>query len=416
MHRQLTLVDFQPILVDDILMRFAQEQQLNPRIARLNKHLDVFDAWPDATPIEMLIAFDECFNDAETLAAELLVDDFRESVKKAAYVKTHPELRDKSAKTPKTPVAEDEMDDGEEDPGQDEDSDEDYGTSHPTRTPRGRATPARGRKVPEFDINKPPADGSIPRDVWFAQSTASRRAYLCMTCNPNSFYYRHIAPGEERRHGTWSNAERNLFITRMADFTTSGTFQGGWGVFGRGIPGRVGYECRNYYNRLIKEGVLRDSKVNPDGSMVKERKTGKKKKGCATPQPAPKAFSIKDVKSIRFVSAKLGYNVSCDHKLSARQAAREAANPFRGTGLRDSVTAEVIRLPLVSPDGVLLDESTWTRLMKDGGVCKCPFLQVQVKRRTLVPITFDNVEEWKGKFKNVEIDAMGRVVNMTMAE
>jgi len=31
-----------------------------------------------------------------------------------------------------------------------------------------------------------------------------------------------------------------------------------WGIFSMGIPGRVGYQCSNFYRRLLKEGRVKD--------------------------------------------------------------------------------------------------------------------------------------------------------------
>lgn len=58
--------------------------------------------------------------------------------------------------------------------------------------------------------------------------------------------------------------EKQLFLERLKKVGADGQ----WGLFSIGIPGRVGYQCSNYYRSLLKSGELTDS------NYVIDSKTG----------------------------------------------------------------------------------------------------------------------------------------------
>ena len=74
-------------------------------------------------------------------------------------------------------------------------------------------------------------------------SAARIRAYKLIDKNPNAYYYRFNAPGDIQNNGKWSPEEQELFYKRMAEVGVSGK----WGLFAMTIPGRVGYQCSNFY-------------------------------------------------------------------------------------------------------------------------------------------------------------------------
>jgi hypothetical protein len=85
-------------------------------------------------------------------------------------------------------------------------------------------------------------------------STAKRQSWAAIERNPNAFYYRHVAPGAKKRTGAWNVEEKRLFMEAIKVHPPS---QGKWGLFAQHIPGRVGYQCRNFYHHLLKSGQLR---------------------------------------------------------------------------------------------------------------------------------------------------------------
>lgn len=100
-------------------------------------------------------------------------------------------------------------------------------------------------------------------------SEAKRQSWASINTNPNAFFYRHCAPGEQKRNGAWDQHEKKLFLETMKVHPPS---QGRWGLFAQHIPGRVGYQCRNFYHRLLESGEI---KALPEEleKMQRKRKT-----------------------------------------------------------------------------------------------------------------------------------------------
>ncbi|OBZ81354.1 hypothetical protein A0J61_10597, partial [Choanephora cucurbitarum] len=93
-----------------------------------------------------------------------------------------------------------------------------------------------------------------PEKAFEGWSEARVKAYQMIEQNPNSYYYRFNAPGEIQRRGQWSEDEKELFHKRLAEVGANGQ----WGIFSMKIPGRVGYQCSNYYRLLIETHKISD--------------------------------------------------------------------------------------------------------------------------------------------------------------
>ncbi|PVU98234.1 hypothetical protein BB559_001744 [Furculomyces boomerangus] len=121
-------------------------------------------------------------------------------------------------------------------------------------------------------------------------SLARVKAFKAIKTKPNTYYYRFNAPGEVQRVGQWSSEEKRLFHARLAEIGANGQ----WGIFSMTIPGRVGYQCSNYYRFLIENSIIKDpnyvldskgkahylfttKRKNADGSAVKEFRTHNKR-------------------------------------------------------------------------------------------------------------------------------------------
>ncbi|ORZ07129.1 hypothetical protein BCR42DRAFT_456122 [Absidia repens] len=94
-------------------------------------------------------------------------------------------------------------------------------------------------------------DASTAFEGW---SAARIRAYNLIDQNPNSYYYRFNAPGEIQQKGQWGPDERKLFFARLEEVGANGQ----WGHFAMTIPGRVGYQCSNFYRLLVENGEVED--------------------------------------------------------------------------------------------------------------------------------------------------------------
>jgi hypothetical protein len=136
-------------------------------------------------------------------------------------------------------------------------------------------------------------------------SNAKRRAWELMRSNPNSYYYRHCDPHEVQKTGPWDADELELFKLRAKECPPC---EGKWGIFAQGIPGRVGYQCRNFYHRLLKEKKIDLSVEEHLRPGKKGRRKGKKTEVIAreSPQPEPsEEEDLPDVTSLTFFSSSL---------------------------------------------------------------------------------------------------------------
>lgn len=93
-----------------------------------------------------------------------------------------------------------------------------------------------------------------PEKAFEGWSQARIRAYQMIDQNPNSYYYRFNAPGEVQRKGQWAADERKIFFERLAEVGANGQ----WGIFAMKIPGRVGYQCSNFYRLLVETNEIQD--------------------------------------------------------------------------------------------------------------------------------------------------------------
>jgi len=100
------------------------------------------------------------------------------------------------------------------------------------------------------------------KDTMEGWSDARRNAYLNRDKNPNAYYYRFNDPNEEQKNGKWTKEEHYLFMKRLTELGSNDK----WGVFSQVIPGRVGYQCSNYYRQLIKEKCVIDPNYYVDNT------------------------------------------------------------------------------------------------------------------------------------------------------
>jgi len=77
-----------------------------------------------------------------------------------------------------------------------------------------------------------------------------------MAARSNADLYRHTPDGQ--RKGPWSFDEHRAFMRRLRDHGANSD----WGLFSAGVPHRVGYQCADYYRRLIEKGDVTDPHYN----------------------------------------------------------------------------------------------------------------------------------------------------------
>ena len=125
-------------------------------------------------------------------------------------------------------------------------------------------------------------------------SEARKRAYQLKDQNPNAYYYRFNDVGEEQGNGAWTKAEVKQFLKRLKEVGANGQ----WGIFAMGVPGRVGYQCSNFYRKLVEKGEIKDPNyvIGEDGKARFLHKKGKCKP--KRPRNLNPQFSMKASKEI----------------------------------------------------------------------------------------------------------------------
>lgn len=110
------------------------------------------------------------------------------------------------------------------------------------------------KKDIDTDIDFNEIKKNIPSDfdTW---TECKKQAWQHLDDNPNTFFYRHVLPGEKKKNGAWSEDEKVLFLKVLKEHPP---IKGHWGLFSRYIPSRVGYQCNAFYKRLVSSGEIEE--------------------------------------------------------------------------------------------------------------------------------------------------------------
>lgn len=387
---------------DQGVTNYVQKHQsfiLEHKIKRVNKYIDTIRMyWEDATPCEMIVAFDEANFDIDEFIIKVLNPKFKPMIQKLT--------RDRLQHKPPPKIEVQESDNDHEDDAYiaTEEEDENFSPQieeevvkvvHHRHT---KSNPTHHGKIP------PPPKGVDPK-TWENWSDARRQSYLRADNYPNAYYYRHLPPGEKQINGSWSNEEKALFMKRVKEFRgNSTTMNGDWGLFSLTIPGRVGYQCSNFYRKLVEAGEIYDSNyVRGEGGKIHHKSRIHDGKIVTSSQGRVKRqryCSMKFVDATKIKSVTLVYftdedNIPMNEHMS-RYDGWASLNPI--PNMIDDITGEKIRVPAISPDGYVLDYNTWISTLKDHK--ENPFTRAPVTKRQLIILTHENIDEYKDKIVN----------------
>jgi hypothetical protein len=296
-----------------------------------------------------------------------------------------------------------------------------------------------------------PARALNLEDLMEGWSDARKKAWQNREKNENQYYYRFNAPGEPQGEGKWTSDEHALFLRTLEEVRSgaAGYPMYQWGSFSKNIPGRVGYQCSNYYRTLIKNGDVQDSnymvdesgqmrfnfknkgfeRVNketgdtelltqkPKRAIAPKPKKEKKPKAPPKPKPKPKKKAKLDDDDKAF---------HCSVKFDAvRKSGRDTGGGSRKKytdgdedededaddaddtpvlpGFIDPLTKQQIEEPAISPYGHVAGYETWCRVLR-GGENKdtCPFTRQPLKRRDLVKLTHENLAQYHEKMVDTQ--------------
>ncbi|KAJ2761355.1 hypothetical protein H4S06_001248 [Coemansia sp. BCRC 34490] len=183
-------------------------------------------------------------------------------------------------------------------------------------------------------------------------SEARIKAFKAIKTKPNTYYYRFNAPGEEQRTGQWTPEEQRMFHARLREIGANGQ----WGIFSMAIPGRVGYQCSNYYRYLVENRLIDDpnyvldengkahflfttKKKNPDGSAMRVFRKHKKP-------------------HVRMSREKYGYSDSDSDSNDAAEAPGAAGDPPAEATALEAAAAALEAAESADTDAVARDTPT----------------------------------------------------------
>ena len=306
-------------------------------------------------------------------------------------------------------------------------------------------------------------------------SEARQKAWKNRRTSPNAYFYRFNVPGVAPKNGKWSKAEHILFMKRVLEFGVNDQ----WGIFSKKIPGRVGYQCSNYWRGLVKDGDVTDPNYHYDGKKLHFKRHTKtfsippdyrkhaitinrddsgvwKDLPCKHPKhPSDKVCMevekalggqhlINNKNNKNKKKRKRGGNDDSDDedwdagkKTKRRRKARRRANDDDDDeafyckssttdnsnnknedenplpDVIDAMTGVTVVKPAISPYGHVLGYDTWTKLLRTSKHKNtCPFTLQKMTRRSLVKLTKENIEDYRGQIINISQEQMQIIAQM----
>ncbi|OHT12326.1 Myb-like DNA-binding domain containing protein [Tritrichomonas foetus] len=418
--KKITMEDIMPLLS---ITNLQEDSQINEyiinnlkniakhKIIRINQAIEAIrEKWPNATPLEIWVGYDIAGNCSDDLLLKLDEQGFTDEVKEQLKRRLS---RQPLEKDDKKKDNEDMEDDSEDDDNGDDDGEFQVAfVPQPKKQVKYHRRFSKNNPVSSEPI--PPAPKGVSEEEWRSWSDIHRKSFLCGMKDPNTFLYRNCPHGVQRKNGPWSEEEKRLFLKRLHEIRgDKDTIDGKWGIFSLGVPGRVGYQCSNFYRLLISNGEVHDSRyvIGEDGKlhhtshMHPERQnavSAPTKKKSKVPM---RTFSIKSVTSLKFVFSATNKSEQADEDNEEIQPTRilgryerwALQNPLPDAV--DQITNELIKVPTLSPDGYVLDYNTWLNIIKDKS--ENPFTRNHVNRRDLIVLTIENIEKYRGSIVNL---------------
>ena len=341
-------------------------------VALINRSIDFIRSnWKDASPLEIYIGFRMSTCDAEEMILNLSDPTFRKKLNKeynAKMLEYDPSYKANSDSDES--LRHDSQEEEEESYSEDDDdSDSDF------IAPKSIANRNKNKRenVEDDVIERFPKEADM--DAWGSWSTIRRTSYLSKE-NKNQFFYRNVAPGEVRKNGPWDEEEKKLFLKRVDEMKEKYGEIYQWGIFSQAIPGRVGYQCANYYRKLIDNGEIIDDNFKLK-SLENRFKIKQKISSDDNNTSSKKDFYIK--------------------KKLSKYDRLALENPLKGQ--IDLITEEEIRVPAMSPSGYILDYNTWKAILNSK--LEDPFTREHLEKEQLVILTTKNIKLYYRLLKNI---------------
>eukprot|EP00924_Labyrinthula_sp_SR-Ha-C_P005007 maker-scaffold_1-snap-gene-18.43-mRNA-1 protein AED:0.00 eAED:0.00 QI:84/1/1/1/1/1/2/52/515 len=255
-------------------------------------------------------------------------------------------------------------------------------------------------------------------------SEARIKSFMSINTNPNSYYYRFNKPGEAHRTGDWKKEEVEQFMKKLKD---DNGVNYRWGEFSIEFRGRVGYQCSNFYRRLIQEKKVTDPNyVEVDGKLKFLGRDGKKftRKKEEQERKAKAKIEREEKKRQREIEKQLGIHKK-PKKKSRKKKKKTKIDEFglevtdesesevedldkNGLelipGLQCQMTFRTVRNPTLSPYGHIMGYNTWIQILNRTPRNTCPFTNQKLTRRSLIKLDHSNVAEHVEEIKKIKPD------------
>ena len=374
-----------------------KQRQIEIRLKQINKVLpELMSKWNAPTPLHYYIAYQEKGMNTEELVLTIEDKDFQKRVDKLAKERIaeskKPKTRKSQLQKQKKAVEKHEVEETPEEESYDSDDDDDYRAPRaPKKQYKKRVVKTRKQQV--CTLKCPP---DVDQEEWDTWSDVHKQSYMVQKENPNTYLYRNLPPGEKQKNGPWTPEEHRLFLKRLHEIREQGIYEGKWGIFSMKIPGRVGYQCANYYRKLLLSGKVHDEyyRKDPDGKLhFKDRQSYKK--GAFKNEKKESKHTTYKVKAVANSDSESDEEQPHEVGFYEKMAAQ---NPFTESH-EDFITGETIRVPAISPDGTVLEYNTWLKILNT--TRQDPFTLRHINKRQIVILTKENFDEYKDRIKDM---------------
>lgn len=241
--------------------------------------------------------------------------------------------------------------------------------------------------------------------------------------SPDLYFYNNV-PAHEKMTEEWTETDTDLYkkrtkLIRPRKKNSNET----WGIFSLGIPGKCGRQCRSYYYSTLIYNV-RPTKITqlPESNLTKNAKNTQPalKFACnkCTRQDEQIIVPVNSYESYLFAGEKIKLPKSdlselytlrsltltqTDKSFIAKCKKSRSTDTISNPLLKiiDPISKTYMTRPAMSPDGTVLDYSTWMKAIRQNR--KNPVNGTQITKNMLTIITDDNFSTLSSKFTNITL-------------
>ena len=248
------------------------------------------------------------------------------------------------------------------------------------------------------------------------QRKQTRRDELKNKIKLNTHYLHNCDDNIIPNVGAWTMREETKFLTAVKERGANIY----WGLLSQHVPTRTGSQCLKKWEKWIQQGTIKDTNYVKTGKT----KSGKQKYKLQDFHHIPKNENHMHSRFVRFAFTHVPswQEQTCFQETTFRHPMRpptawikkfihdrgddvakaEACNEKEEEPIvldADPLTKQEMRYPMMCPSGYVLDSTTWLKTLAKDGLC--PYTRQILSCDKLTPITKQNLEIFKKRFKNL---------------